>query len=168
MAEYVLVDGYNLLFNWPELNRLKEETSLEHAREVLKERLINYRALTGREIILVYDAHLQKESRREILDAGITIVFTESGETADQFIERKVQELVPNNRVFVATQDELQQKLIFGYGAFRIPIRELLAELSEEEKKAKKIFENITPQWLEDRIDQQVKKKLDKIRKGKM
>jgi len=168
VAIYVLVDGYNLLFNWPELNRLKEETSLEHAREVLKEKLINYRALTGREIILVYDAHLQKEGRREYFEAGITIVYTETGETADHFIEKKVQELVPNHRVYVATQDELQQKLIFGYGALRISQRELLEEFCQEEKKAKEAVLDQTPQWLEDRIDEAIRSKLDKLRRGKM
>ncbi|GAV24348.1 hypothetical protein ciss_02810 [Carboxydothermus islandicus] len=168
MAEYVLIDGYNLLFNWPELNKLKDETSLEHAREVLKERLINYRALTGREVIIVYDAHQQKESRREFFEAGITVVFTEAGETADHFIEKKVQELLPGNRVYVVTQDELQQKLIFGYGALRISLRELLNDFKIEEKKAKELFNKVSPQWLEDRIDQQVKTKLDKLRKGKM
>ena len=168
MATYVLVDGYNLLFNWPELNRLREETSLEHARDILKEKLINYRALTGREVILVFDAHLQKEGRREYFEAGITIVYTENGETADHFIEKKVQELVPKHQVYVATQDELQQKLILGFGALRISQRELLNELFEEEKKAKEVILEVKPQWLEDRIDETVKNKLERLRKGKM
>jgi len=168
VATYVLVDGYNLLFNWPELNRLREETSLEHARDILKEKLINYRALTGREVILVFDAHLQKEGRREYFEAGITIVYTENGETADHFIEKKVQELVPKHQVYVATQDELQQKLILGFGALRISQRELLNELFEEEKKAKEVILEVKPQWLEDRIDETVKNKLERLRKGKM
>ncbi|MBZ4655245.1 MAG: hypothetical protein JG781_2604 [Peptococcaceae bacterium] len=129
MVEYLVVDGYNIINSWPELNRLKEE-SFEHARIKLIETLINYHGCTKIMIIVVFDAHQVKGGieRRESY-YGVEVVYTREGETADMFIEKIVGSLSRKSKVFVATSDWIEQSLILQRGAFRLTSRELLQEI---------------------------------------
>ena len=128
-TEYLLVDGYNIIFAWDELKALAEE-DLSHARDRLLLMLENYQGYKQCEVILVFDAYRRKGQGREIeRHGGVSVVYTKEAETADSYIERVSKQLTGENRVRVATSDGLEQLIIFGNGAQRISARELKAEL---------------------------------------
>ena len=115
--EYLLVDGYNIIFAWDELKELAKD-SLDAARDRLNEILINYRGMKDTEIIAVYDAYRVQGHPTEYLKLeNINIVFTKEAETADRFIERFAHENASRYDVTVATSDGLEQIIIRGQGA---------------------------------------------------
>ena len=131
--EYLLVDGYNVIFAWDELKELAGE-SLELARTALIEVLSNYKGFSGKEIIVVFDAYRVKGERREVERVdNIDVVYTKEAETADMYIEKVTHELSRNHRVRVATSDGLEQVIILAGGALRLSAAELHAEVSMAE-----------------------------------
>ncbi len=132
--EYLLVDGYNIIFAWERLNRLAKE-SLDLARSELIHILCNYRGYRRCELILVFDAYKVKGNPGEIEETGgITVVYTKEAETADMYIEKTTRTLGKKRRVRVATSDRLEQLIILGAGAQRVSADELLSEVTETEK----------------------------------
>ena len=132
---YLLIDGYNIIFAWPELKKVADE-SLEDARIMLINRVCNYQALKRNNVILVFDAYKVKGSVREVEKVhGISVVYTKEAETADAYIEKITKKLCKNNNVRVATSDHLEQIIIFGHGAVRIPASEFYADVCEAEKE---------------------------------
>lgn len=118
--EYLLVDGYNIIFGWEELNRLAKE-NLELARARLINIMCNYQGFRRCNLILVFDAYRVKGKHREIeTEMGITVVYTKEAETADMYIEKTAHELGRNYRVRVATSDNVEQIIILGSGAVRV------------------------------------------------
>lgn len=118
--EYLLVDGYNIIFAWDELKALAEE-SLEAAREELIEILCNYQGVRQCEVILVFDAYKVKNNPGEVEKVNnINVVYTKEAETADMYIEKVTHKLSKKHRVRVATSDGLEQLIILGNGAFRL------------------------------------------------
>lgn len=168
MKEYLIVDGYNIIGAWPELQALKEE-NLEYARARLIEILSAHAALSKRIVILVFDAYqVKKNSGSREMIQGIEVIYTKENVTADMAIERLTAQIPKHQKVFVATSDRLQQETIWGKGAFRISAMELKREVEQAEKEHKPHY---TPQLyvsnrLEDRIDPEVRKKLEKISKN--
>ncbi len=165
MKEYLIVDGYNIIGAWPELQALKEE-NLEFARARLIELLSVHAALSKRKVIVVFDAYQVKQNpgSREMIQ-GIEVIYTKENVTADMAIERLAAQIPKHQKVFVATSDRLQQETIWGKGAFRISAMELKRELELTEKEHKPHY---TPQLyvsnrLEDRIDPEVRKKLEML-----
>ena len=139
--EYLLVDGYNIIFAWEELNRLAKE-NLDLARTRLINILCNYQGFRQCNLILVFDAYRVKGNHREIeTEMGITVVYTKEAETADMFIEKTAHELKGKHRVRVATSDNVEQIIILGNGAVRISATEFLAEVTEVEKAIRQIIE---------------------------
>ncbi len=139
--EYLLVDGYNIIFAWHELNRLAKE-NLELARSRLINILCNYQGFRQCRLILVFDAYRVKGNHREIeQEMGITVVYTKEAETADMFIEKTAHELGKKHRVRVATSDSVEQIIILGNGAVRVSASEFLAEVTEVENAIRKIIE---------------------------
>ena len=137
--EYLLVDGYNIIFAWDELKRLAAD-DLSHARDRLLEILQNYQGYKRCEVILVFDAYKLKGHGREIEQQGnISVVYTKEAETADSYIERVSKQLLKDNRVRVATSDGLEQLIILGNGAMRISAREFLAEVRAAEAEIREI-----------------------------
>ena len=165
MKEYLIVDGYNIIGAWPELQELKED-NLEHARARLIEMLSVHAALSKRKVILVFDAYQVKHNNgsRETIQ-GIEVIYTKENVTADMAIERLTAQIPKHQKVFVATSDRLQQETIWGKGAFRISAKELKRELdlTEKEHKPHYIPQLYVSNRLEDRIDPEVRKKLEKI-----
>ena len=132
---YLLVDGYNIIFASDELKKQADE-SLDLARTTLISKLCGYKAVRDCEIILVFDAYRVSGKHREIeKTGGISIVYTKEAETADAYIEKTSHELSKNNRVQVATSDNLEQIIILAGGALRIPARQFLSDLDEAEKE---------------------------------
>ena len=167
MKEYLIVDGYNIIGAWPELQALKEE-NLEYARARLIE-ILSAHALSKRIVILVFDAYqVKKNSGSREMIQGIEVIYTKENVTADMAIERLTAQIPKHQKVFVATSDRLQQETIWGKGAFRISAMELKREVEQAEKEHKPHY---TPQLyvsnrLEDRIDPEVRRKLEKISKN--
>ncbi len=140
--EYLLVDGYNIIFADDTLKELAKD-SLDHARYTLINRLCNYRMVRNKEIILVFDAYNVKNNpgEKEKIN-NITVVYTKEAETADSYIEKVTNELGKKHRVFVATSDGLEQLIILGRGALRLSSSAFLSELEAAEKEIEEFLEN--------------------------
>ena len=122
--DYLLVDGYNIIFAWDDLKSIAEE-NLDAARAELINRMCSYQGYAGCELILVFDAYRVKGKHREVEKYyNISIVYTKESETADSYIERVTHELSKKHRVRVATSDGLEQMIILGNGAMRISAAE--------------------------------------------
>lgn len=138
--EYLLVDGYNIIFAWDELKKLAEE-NLDLARSTLINRLCNYRGFKRCELILVFDAYKVRGYVREVEEiCGISVVYTKESETADTYIEKVSHELSRDHRVRVATSDGAEQIIILGNGAFRVSADELHREVEAVEKAIRDII----------------------------
>ena len=136
-TEYVLVDGYNVIFSWDELNRIAKE-NMDSARSRLINILCNYQGYKKCELILVFDAYNIPGNDREVEKVGgISIVYTKQAETADMYIEKTSHKLAKDNLVRVVTSDGLEQIIILGSGALRVSSPQFLSEirLAEEEIK---------------------------------
>ena len=123
--EYLLVDGYNIIFAWEELKAVSRE-SLEHARQCLMDILANYHGFHPCELILVFDAYKMAGNVGATEEYhGIHIVYTREAETADNYIEKTIYKIAKDHRVRVATSDALEQMIILGSGALRVSAAEL-------------------------------------------
>ena len=162
--EYLFVDGYNIINSWNNLRELSD-LNLEVAREELIEIMAEYQHYSGIKIIVVFDAHLVKgNSGKKETIKGIEIVYTKESETADQYIERRLDDIGRIERVRVATSDWMEQQIILGRGGTRISARELQVEIFNHKKlvKKKSQTENIKNDLLIGRLDEEVLKKLNK------
>ena len=169
MKEYLIIDGYNIINAWPELDAIKEE-DLDYARSKLIDIISEHAALTGRITTIIFDAYLVKGNigSREMI-GGIEVIYTKEGITADMAIERMTAQLPKHCKVFVATSDRLQQETIWGKGAFRISAMELyrevqMAKTDHRKRNAPKLY---TADRLEDRLHPEVREKLEKMRLNK-
>ena len=139
--EYLLVDGYNIIFAWDELNALSKE-SLEAARHRLMDILCNYQGFKKCVLILVFDAYRVPGSPGSIEQYhNIHVVYTREAETADMFIERVTHEIGKGRRVRVATSDGMEQVIILGHGALRVSARMFHEEVQEAEKEIRKYLQ---------------------------
>lgn len=139
--DYLLVDGYNIIFAWEELSVLAK-TDLNAARGRLMDILCNYQAFRKMHLILVFDAYRVKGNPGSVEHYhNIDVVYTKEAETADQYIEKVTHEMSrKNNRVRVATSDGLEQIIILGAGATRVSARELLEEVRAAEKEMRENY----------------------------
>ena len=132
--EYLLVDGYNIIHAWPSLRELAEE-NLDAARNRLIETLRNYQGFRQSPVILVFDAYKVKGNPGSVERlGGLDVVYTREAETADMFIEKATYDLSRKHRVRVATSDGLEQIIILGHGALRVPAAAFEAEVREVEE----------------------------------
>ena len=127
--EYLLVDGYNVIFAWEELSELAK-VSIDGARGKLLDILCDYQAMRGCELIVVFDAYRVQGHATEIADYyNIHVVFTKEAETADQYIEKFAHENNKKYKITVATSDGLEQIIIRGAGCALLSARELEEEI---------------------------------------
>ena len=139
--EYLLVDGYNIIFAWEELNELAK-ASIDAARNKLMDILSNYQGFTGCTLILVFDAYKVKGSQGEVQKYhNIYVVYTKEAETADQYIEKTTHEIGRKYKVTVATSDALEQVIVMGQGAYRVSARDFYEEVERTEKQIREINE---------------------------
>ena len=138
LPECLLVDGYNIIFSWDELNELSK-TNLDHARTRLMEILNNYQGYRKCLLIVVFDAYKIKKNVGSFeKNDNIYVVYTKEAQTADNYIEKVTHDLAQNYRVYVATSDALEQTIVSSRGAMRISAREfelLVKETHENELK---------------------------------
>ena len=139
--EYLLVDGYNIIFAWEELNALSKQ-SLDAARKKLADILCNYQGFKKCVVILVFDAYRVPGSPGSIEQYhNIHIVYTKEAETADMFIEHVTHEIGKDRRVRVATSDGMEQIIILGHGALRVSARMFHEEVQQVEKEIKQLIQ---------------------------
>ena len=140
--DYLLVDGYNIIFAWDDLKKISSE-NIDAARAELVKIMCNYQGYAGCEVILVFDAYKVKGRHRDVERYyNINIVYTKESETADTYIERVSHELSKNHRVRVATSDGPEQMIIFGNGAMRISAAELKARVSAADRAIREFLDN--------------------------
>ena len=139
--EYLLVDGYNIIFAWDELNALSKQ-SLDAARKKLADILCNYQGFKKCVVILVFDAYRVPGSPGSIEQYhNIHVVYTKEAETADMFIEHVTHEIGKDRRVRVATSDGMEQIIILGHGALRVSARMFHEEVQQVEKEIKQLIQ---------------------------
>ena len=136
--EYLLVDGYNVIFAWDDLKALAA-VNIDSARDKLIDVMSNYQGYVGCELILVFDAYKVKQNPGSITKHGnIHVVYTKEAETADMYIEKTTHELGRKYKVTVASSDGLEQLIIMGQGALRMSSR----GLREEVERVNRILRN--------------------------
>lgn len=129
IPEVLLVDGYNIIFAWEDLKELSQ-VNIEGARGKLMDILCNYQGYRKNIVILVFDGYKVKGNLGEVIKYhNIYVVYTKEAETADQYIEKTVQDIGKQYCVTVATSDALEQMIILGQGAHRISAKELREEI---------------------------------------
>ena len=139
--EYLLVDGYNVIFAWDELKAVAAD-SLEGARHLLMDLLCNYQGYSKCVLILVFDAYKVKGNPGSVEHyRNIHVVYTKEAETADAYIERATYEIAREHRVRVATSDNLEQLIILGHGAVRVSAREFQQEVEAAEGRISEIIQ---------------------------
>lgn len=166
MKEYLLVDGYNVIFHSPDLRSL----DVEHARQRLIDSLINFSALSGQQVTVVFDAHLVPgglfHSERH---DGIEVIYTAQGETADMVIERLAGKLAGSSLVFVVTADYVEQRLILGQGAYRVPPAEFWEKVRRlDQESGSRYREPPAERYLENRLAGPTRAALEAWRRKKM
>ncbi|MCA1066426.1 NYN domain-containing protein [Rossellomorea sp. AcN35-11] len=136
--DILLVDGYNIIGAWSELNELKQK-DLAAARDRLVEQMAEYQGYTGYRVIVVFDAYYVQGIARKYKNYKVDVIFTRENETADERIEKLAIELSNiKTQIHVATSDFTEQWAIFGQGALRKSARELLTEVKVIERKIEK------------------------------
>ncbi len=139
-VEYLLVDGYNVIFSWDDLRELSKN-NVDGARSALINILCNYQGYKKCEVILVFDAYKVKGAAREVEKVNnINIVYTKEAETADMYIEKVSHKLAKNHKVRVVTSDALEQLIILGKGALRVSSKEFSYEVQQAEEEIRKII----------------------------
>ena len=141
LPEYLLVDGYNIIFAWEELAAIAKD-SLAAARQKLMDILCNYQGFRQCVLILVFDAYRVPGSQGSVEQYhNIHVVYTREAETADMFIERVTHEIGRDRRVRVATSDGMEQIIILGHGAYRISARQFRLEVDEVEREIRAMIQ---------------------------
>ncbi len=136
--EYLLLDGYNVIYSWEHLTRIAER-DFAMARDMLIRDMCNYTAFHKCKTILVFDAYRVKDGKGSVERCGnTTVVYTKEKQTADAYIEKATYEIAKDNYVRVVTSDLDEQYIILGNGALRVSPREFLAELADSDEELKK------------------------------
>ena len=167
--EYLLVDGYNIIFAWEDLKELAA-SNIDGAREKLMDILCNYQGFKKCTLILVFDAYKVKGNPGSVETYhNIHVVYTKEAETADQYIEKTVHEIGRKYRVTVATSDQLEQVIILGQGGQRMSARELLEdviEVSHQIRETARQKSSSEKNYLFDHLDEETAARMERIRLG--
>jgi predicted RNA-binding protein with PIN domain len=127
--EYLLVDGYNIIYASPEMASLARD-DLKAARDTLIDTLVNFQGFRREKVLLVFDAYKVPGGREHVEEkSGLMIIYTKEAETADQYIEKAAHEISRKYRVTVATSDAIEQVIVMGSGAIRLSARDFWEEI---------------------------------------
>lgn len=167
--EYLLVDGYNIIFAWQELNELAQH-NIDSARDKLMDIMCNYQGAKKVNLILVFDAYKVSGGQGEVFDYhNIHVVYTKEAETADQYIEKVTHELSRKYQVTVATSDRLEQMIIWGAGARRISAPGFYEEVMNTIQEVRENIEREKPKnknYLKDHLSRETYEELEKIKQN--
>ncbi len=168
LKEYLILDGYNVINGWPEIQEIAA-INLDEARRALVDRMAEYKSFKGIEIIIVFDAYQVKGTKKLKENIkGVEIVYTKERETADSYIERLTTELSERNHVSVVTNDWAEQQIVLGSGATRITVRELVLDFNAAKGRIHRSSEKlgkIVSNSISKNIDSEILRKLEKFRK---
>jgi len=168
--DYLLVDGYNIIFAWEELRELAK-TDITAARLALMDILSNYQGYRGNVVILVFDAYKVEGYQGEVQKYhNIYVVYTKEAETADQYIEKTVVQMERNKRVTVATSDGIEQLIIMGQGALRMSAKGLEDEILAANIEIRKDYLSRTENgrsYLFAGLSKELAEQMEQIRLGK-
>ena len=168
--EYLLVDGYNIIFSWEELNEMSK-TNIAAARQKLMDVLCNYQGFKKCTLILVFDAYKVEGFQGEVQKYhNIHVVYTKEAETADQYIEKTVHQIAKKYKVTVATSDATEQVIIWGAGAMRLSAQGLLEEVKETNKEIRRLLDEVKKPGKEGilkGLSPEVAELLEEVRLGK-
>jgi predicted RNA-binding protein with PIN domain len=135
LEEYLIVDGYNIIFAWEELKELAK-VNIDSAKDLLKDMLCDYQGYKGCKVMVVFDGYRVKGSKGNYQKHfDLEVVHTKQDETADMYIERKVHEIASKYKVTVATSDGLEQLTILGQGALRMSATALKQEMERMKRQ---------------------------------
>ena len=170
MEEYLLVDGYNVIFAWEDLKEIAK-VNIEGARNKLMDVLCNYQGFKKCNLILVFDAYkVQGQELGVQKYHNIYVVYTKEAETADQYIEKVVHEIGRKYHVTVATSDNVEQVVTLGQGGKLLSARELRTEVEEVQRQIREEYLN-RPQkgknYLFDYLDEEISGQMEEVRLGK-
>ena len=164
MAVHFMIDGYNVINAWNELKQMSEN-DLDGARKKLIDILSDYQGFKKCKVTIVFDSHLVKGAMRKTENInGVDIVFTAEGETADSYIEKYVYENAHDENIVVVTSDYLEQLMILGSGATRMPPRQFKSEIEKTKKEINNVINNYSKHRLEDHLDEKIIEILKKLR----
>lgn len=168
--QYLLVDGYNIIFAWDDLKELAE-ANIDGARTKLMDILCNYQGYKKCTLILVFDAYkVQGNPGNTEKYHNIHVVYTKEAETADQYIEKTVHEIGKKYHVTVATSDRLEQVIILGQGGTRMSARELREEIDQVSGQIQQevLDRRISGKtYLFDGVDKEAAQYIENVRLGK-
>ena len=144
LDNYVIIDGYNLIFAWDFLRRYAD-ADLSLAREIIVRIMCNYTAFYKCRALVVFDAYKRPDvnNREQTHHGRVSEIYTKEGETADAYIERKCAELAPKNKVRVVTSDYTEQLMVLGSGGLRVSSREFITELEKLSDDINELIGNI-------------------------
>lgn len=161
-----MIDGYNFINAWGDLKSIAAD-DLDSARKKLIDVLADFSGYKGYRITVVFDSHLVKGAscKKEVINS-IEVVFTKEGETADSYIEKYVHDNAKFESIIVVTSDYLEQLIILGEGAIRMPPRELIYEIENYKKELdRKRQLKVEKNKLEDKLDKSIIEILEKFKK---
>lgn len=168
--EYLLVDGYNIIFAWEDLNELAK-VNIEGARNKLMDILCNYQGYKKCTLILVFDAYKVEGGQGSVQKYhNIHVVYTKEAETADQYIEKTVHEIGKKYHVTVATSDALEQVIILGQGADRLSARNLLEEIQRMKEEIREDYiekQKKSGTYLFDHLPEELSDLMEDVRLGR-
>lgn len=170
LPEYLLVDGYNVIFAWEELSELAK-VNIDGARDRLKDIMCNYQGFRKCRVIVVFDAYRVEGHAEEVVNYhNIHVVYTREAETADQYIERTAHEIGRKYQVTVATSDGLEQIIIRGQGCIMMSVRELKEEIRHMEQEIRSEYVEQFPgsrNYLFDYLPKELAEQLGEVRLGR-
>jgi uncharacterized protein len=170
-VDRLIVDGYNIIFAWPELAALKD-VKLEDARDLLIALMADYAALTHQKVTIVFDSHRRPDGEGSTQQlSGVEVIFSGRKSSADHVIERLIYQTRPGEEVTVATSDGVQRDLALGKGVKTISALLLKAQVEAtigrrdvdiHDRQARSDL----ARRLEDRLDPRTRERLDRMRRG--
>jgi predicted RNA-binding protein with PIN domain len=169
--ERLIVDGYNIIFAWPELSALKD-VNLQDARELLIATLADYAAMTRQKVTVVFDSHRRPDadaSEQEV--NGVRVVYSGRKTSADHVIERLLFEAKSTDEVTVATSDGLQRDLALGRQIKTVSALTLKGQVDEvlsrrNQQMGDSRARSDIARRLEDRLDAETRERLERLRRG--
>jgi predicted RNA-binding protein with PIN domain len=166
--KYLLVDGYNMIFAWPDLKELAQD-NMDSARTRLLDMLSKFQGIRKYKIIAVFDAYRVQRHHEEVFDYdNIHVVFTREAQTADQYIERFAHDNRNKYDITVATSDGLQQIIIRGAGSSLLSARELRQEMDRVNESVLKAYRDKKPSGrnvISDVLSEEAKQQMEDLRK---
>lgn len=167
----LIVDGYNMIFAWPELAALKD-VKLEDARDLLIAMLADYAAMTQQRVTVVFDSHRRADAEAsEQIVNGVQVVYSGRKTSADHVIERLLFEARPSDEVTVATSDAMQRDLALGRQVKTVSALTLKAQVDaalnrRDQQVSDARSQSDIARRLEDRLDPETRQRLDRLRRG--